>query len=304
MTKNAPVLLFTYKRLDTLKLTISRLQKNFLAKESDLFIFSDAAKAKNDYDNIKEVRKYIQTIDGFRSIKIFEALQNKGLANSIIEGVTQVINEYGKVIVLEDDLETTPNFLCFMNAALNKYETVKKVSSISGYSFNLGSGNKYDTYFLNRGWSWGWATWHERWNAVDWNVSDYIEFRKNVKGRRAFAKGGSDLNKMLRHQMEGKLDSWAIRWFYHQFKQKGLTVYPVYSKVNNNGFDGMATHTNVSPKRYLPLMDQTFSRSFHFPEHIEITKEYQKKFQRKMGIRARIKSKIDTICFRILKKVQ
>jgi GT2 family glycosyltransferase len=157
---NAPILLFTYKRLATLKQTVAALQNNPMAKESDLFIFSDGAKYESDEIIVAQIRDYLNEISGFKSLKIIKAEKNKGLANSIIDGVTQVMELYEHVIVLEDDLITTPNFLDFMNSCLNKYRASEEVFSISGYSFNLGKepGNENDNYFLTRGWSWGWAT--------------------------------------------------------------------------------------------------------------------------------------------------
>jgi hypothetical protein len=293
----APILLFAYKRLDTLKKTVAALQANVLARESQLFIFLDAAKNVDDISVVNDVRNYICTITGFAKVHIEVAEKNKGLANSIILGVSEVLKTNDKVIVLEDDLITTPNFLCFMNQALETYKSEHAVFSISGYSFNLGNDddNSFDAYFLNRGWSWGWATWKDKWENVDWEVKGYNKFRTNRKEKSEFSKGGSDLNKMLRQQMQGKLDSWAIRWFYHQFKVGGLTLYPKYSKVYNNGFDALATHTNGSNKRYLPLIDTIYSIDFAFPSNIHIDYYYQVKFQRKMGIFSRVKSKIETL---------
>jgi hypothetical protein len=221
-----------------------------------------------------------------------------GLANSIISGVTEIMKISTKVIVLEDDLLTTPNFLCFMNQSLTKYESNPSVFSISGYSLDLGlkphkDGYSQDGYFFGRGWSWGWATWKSDWEKVDWNVSDYEIFRKDRLLKKSFARGGSDLNEMLRKQMNGLLDSWAIRWFYHQHKVNGFTLYPVKSKVYNNGFDAMATHTNGSNKRYRPLLDTEHSLDFDLPDDILLDPYYNKKFLSKMGIKSRIKSKID-----------
>ncbi|MFS4482697.1 sugar transferase [Hyunsoonleella sp. 2307UL5-6] len=297
MTEQAPILLFTYKRLDALKNTVDALKRNELASASDLFIFSDGAKHESDQHVIDDIRRFLKTIDGFKSVTITEAPVNKGLANSIIGGVTNVMERFDQVIVLEDDLLTTPNFLSYMNGALNAYKNEDKVFSISGYAFDLRlkDQNPNTLYFLNRGWSWGWATWRDRWEAVDWEVASYDSFSKNSKARKAFAKGGSDLNAMLDKQMSGSLDSWAIRWFYHQFKIKGLTLYPLGSKVYNNGFDAHATHTNGSEKRYIPYLDKEHSNVFDFPSSIEITEKYQKKFQSKMGIMARIRSKIETL---------
>lgn len=302
MTDVAPILLFTYKRLETLKKTIEALQENYLALDSSLFIFSDAAKNPNDQEVISNVRKYLRSVTGFKSVVIIEAEKNKGLASSILTGVNYVLETYDKVIVLEDDLSTTRNFLAFMNTCLNKYETQRKVFSISGYAFNLGeeSPDLNDAYFINRGWSWGWATWKDRWSKVDWDVSDYDSFKRDRRAKKQFARGGSDLNKMLHEQMTGKIDSWAIRWFYSQYKLNGLTIYPIYSKVFNNGFDDVATHTNGSEKRYLPNMDRNESLSFKLPNVIEVNAFFQEKFSSKMGIKARIVSKFQTLIKKFL----
>lgn len=303
MNDLAPIVLFTYKRLDTLKYTVSSLQKNFLAKDSYLIVFSDAARKPEDARIVEEVRAYLQTINGFKQVIIHEAAHNKGLASSIIDGVTQTINQYGRIIALEDDLITTPNFLNFMNSCLDHYAPYKEVLSVSGYSFNLSKdkSNLADVYLLNRGWSWGWATWKERWNSVDWSVKDYKDFINNKSAQKEFSKGGSDLNSMLQKQMSGDLDSWAIRWFYHQFKTRGLTVYPLTSKIFNNGFDDDATHTRGSGQRYLPTLDTDLKTRFDFPVIVGLSKFYQRKFQIKMGTRARAISKLRSIVKQFLK---
>jgi hypothetical protein len=302
MNELAPILLFTYKRLSTLIKTVEALKLNTQALESDLYIFSDGAKSNSDQSQIQHIRSYLKTITGFRKIIIFESPENKGLAKSIIEGVSKVIKLKGKVIVLEDDLITTSNFLTYMNFSLDKYQFTNQVFSISGYSFNLGIAHNetQDSYFLNRGWSWGWATWEDRWTAVDWDVKEYKNFVNDGPARKEFSKGGSDLNDMLQKQMSGELDSWAIRWFFHQYQVKGLTLYPILSKIDNAGFDQDATHTTGSSKRYLPKLDNKLSEEFLFPQLIEVTPFYQKRFQSKMGIHARIWSKIETLVKNLL----
>ncbi|VAW12760.1 hypothetical protein MNBD_BACTEROID03-184 [hydrothermal vent metagenome] len=291
----SPILLFTYKRLNALEKTITALKKNDLAEETELFIFSDGPKHESDYKKIKDVRAFLKTIKGFKNVTIKESNTNNGLANSIISGVTEVLTFSESVIVLEDDLLATTNFLTYMNTALTKYKNIQKVFSISGYSFDLGlkSPSIDETYFLYRGWSWGWATWRDRWSDIGWEVKDYESFKNDKKRKAEFAQGGSDVNKMLQSQMEGSLDSWAIRWFYHQFKVDGLTLYPVYSKIYNNGFDDFATHTKGSNKRYLPLLDTSNSSNILFPDTEEVKSNYQKAFLKKMGLWSRIKSKIE-----------
>jgi len=301
---NAPILLFTYKRLDTLKQTVDALQKNPLSASSELFVFSDGAKNENDAHLVTEVREYLQQVNGFKSIQYFFSETNKGLAASIISGVSNVLKIHNSVIVLEDDLIVTPNFLAFMNKGLEEYASASKAFSISGYSFDLSPSAKQtdDAYFLNRGWSWGWATWKDRWDNVDWEVKDYHEFEKSPKLKRAFNKGGSDLSSMLQKQMTNNLDSWGIRWVYHQFKVKGLTLYPRFSKVLNIGFDSRATHTTGSATRYVPKLDADLKETFVFPKKIEINEQYQKAFQFKMGIVLRIGSKLASIGKKLLKK--
>jgi hypothetical protein len=294
--KLAPIVLFTYKRLDTLQQTVEALQKNYLAVESDLYIFSDAGKIESDIVAVTQVRKYIQSMDGFKSITIYESQMNKGLATSIIEGVSRILQVHESVIVLEDDLVSTNNFLDYMNQSLESFKNEEDVFSISGFSFNLELNDKYiyDSYFLNRGWSWGWATWRDRWDKIDWEISDYNEFIKNRNAQKIFSEGGSDLNGMLKNQMRSNLDSWAIRWFYNQYKCKGLTIYPIKSKILNEGFGENATHTKGSSRRYMPVLDLENKRSFNFASKIEITEIAQRKFQVKMGYFSRLKSKIET----------
>lgn len=296
MTALAPIVLFTYKRLDTLIKTIESLQQNYLASESDLYIFSDAAKGIQDQEPVQNVRNYIKTIKGFKSVTITESPVNKGLATSIIEGVSQILKTHQTVIVLEDDLVSTNNFLDFMNQSLTKYEDETAIFSISGFSFNLNLEKKYfyDVYFLNRGWSWGWATWRDRWEKVDWKIKDYSEFIKNKKAQKLFAAGGSDLNSMLKKQMTGNLDSWAIRWFYNQFKLGGLTLYPVKSKILNEGFGADATHTTGSSRRYIPNLDAEARKGIRFPAEVLLSDIPQRQFKIKMGFFSRFKSKIET----------
>ena len=174
----SPICLFTYNRLDETRQTVEALKRNFLAPLSCLYIFSDGPKDETITQKVNEVRQYIKTIGGFKAIKIFESPVNRGLAKSIIDGVTQIIEKYGRVIVLEDDLITSPNFLDFMNYALEFYQNKERVLSISGYSFSINYPNdyKYDVAIGFRASSWGWATWKDRWNKIDWRVNDYSSF--------------------------------------------------------------------------------------------------------------------------------
>jgi len=302
LLKYAPIILFVYKRLNTLKKTIHSLQNNFLAIESDLYIFSEGPRDIMEHFAIEEIRIYLKSIKGFKSVTIIESEENKGLATSVIQGVNQIFSSYKEVVVLEDDCITSSNFLNFMNICLNKYSTNKKVFSVSGYSLDLKKPKNYDldAYFLNRGWSWGWATWKDRWDKVDWQISDYLEFKKDHELRQSFAKGGSNLNAMLDNQMTKKIDSWAIRWWYNQFKFKGLTAYPILTKVKNIGFDNEATHTLGYSKRYISEIDNSNQTDFNLPEKVAINLFCQSQFLKKTNILARIIYKIEKSINRLL----
>jgi len=297
----APICLFVYCRLKETKQTVESLQQNYLSTQSKLYIFSEGAKNETDIDKVIAVRKYIHTINGFDNVTIYESEKNKGLANSIIWGVTQIVNKYNKVIVLEDDLLLSTNFLCFMNQALNFYDLNKKIFSISGYSFNLQYPNnyKFDVAFSIRASSWGWAIWKDRWMEIDWELKDYAAFRWNILTRIQFNKGGSDLSRMLDRQKKAKIDSWAIRFTFHQYKHEYFDVFPTKSKVINNGFNSESTHTKFKSHRYDTYLDYSEQRSFYFSENVWVDKHIQKQFCKHYSFSGRFKDKLMNILWKI-----
>ncbi len=299
--ENAPIVIFTYRRLQSLQVLINSLLQNSEAHRSEVFIFCDGAKGNGDEQEVEQVQLFAQSISGFASVHCKLAERNQGLANSVIKGVSEILSIYSKAIVIEDDLEVSTNFLSFMNQALDRYESHSQVYSISGYSFDLKKpeGYPWDAYFLNRGWSWTWATWRDRWEQVDWQVSDFSNFSQDRLQRKNFSKLGSDVNAMLRKQIEGKIDSWAIRWVYQQFKCGGLTVYPVVSKVYNHGFDQVATHNVGSNRRYITRLDNSGSRDFEWPSEIVVSSVFEKKFARVMSVPRRIISRLESIWVRL-----
>lgn len=244
MNNLSPVCLFTYNRLDKTKQTIDSLKKNFLAAETDLFIFSDGSKNENDELKVLELRKYLQQVSGFKSIEIFESKRNQGLANSIINGVTKIINEFDKVIVLEDDLITSSNFLNFMNSSLNYYDNCPMIMSINGFSLDLKSTINYerDIFFMNRTYSWGWATWKSKWTLCEFDKQKIQNSLKNIDINKFKNLFGEDIFRMLLASLNGKNDSWYVRWVYSHFVNSQLSVYPVESKVINIGYGDSATH--------------------------------------------------------------
>lgn len=253
----SPIILFVYKRLWHTRQTIQSLQKNKLAEESDLYIFSDGPKRPSEKDQVDEVRNYINSITGFKEVIIRQSDINLGLANSVISGISKVIREHKKVIILEDDLIISPNFLKFMNESLNFYEDNQKIFSISGYSFPIKIPFDYtkDIYILPRSSSWGWGTWSNRWKIVDWDVKDYQTFLNDKNIQRLFNLAGDDLSPMLKAQMNSQIDSWAIKWAYAHFKEKAYCLFPIRSKILNIGTDKSGTHFKTKVKKYDTKLD-------------------------------------------------
>jgi hypothetical protein len=238
----APIVLFVYNRPNHTRETIQALQKNELACESELFIYSDAPKNENALTQVNEVRAYIKTIGGFKRVTVIEREKNWGLANSIIDGVTKIINKYGKIIVLEDDLVTSPYFLKFMNEALEVYKDEKKVWHVSGWNYPIETNGLDDVFFWRLMNCWGWATWADRWAHYEKNVAKTInEFSKddiynfNINGIENFWTQVT-LNK------EGKINTWAIFWYATIFKHNGLCLNPSQTFVANIGHDGSGVH--------------------------------------------------------------
>ena len=302
MNNFVPLIIFCYNRLDTLKLVIESLQKNILANQTDLFIFSDYQKKEKDSENVNKVREFLYSIEGFKSITIIEREKNYGLAKNIIEGVTDIINKYGKVIVLEDDLITSKNFLCYMNQALDFYENNEKIFAISGYTGNLPSIKelKDEGYLSYRPSSWGWATWKKEWERNDWDVKDFNTFIKDKKAIKKFNKGGVDMTRMLKHCMEGKNHSWAIRWSYTMYKLDKYCFYPKISKIQNVGFGVDATNCK-GVDIYQTFLDNSDNCNFKFNKNIEINHKITKEFAYIFSYTNKAIKRIKNYIFRFIK---
>ncbi len=240
----SPIVLFVYNRLDHTRETIEYLKRNIFADSSDLFIYSDASKNENQLDAVTKVREYIRKIDGFKTISIIERPINYGLSKSIIDGVSEILDIYDSIIVLEDDIVTSPFFLKFMNEALSAYKEHTNIGSITGYSLPISIPTDYamDIYLTHRHSSWGWATYRWVWEKVDWDVMDYSDFKKDKKKRDLFNIAGEDMAEMLDKQMQSKINSWSIRFDYSCFLRRLYSVAPVKGLVRNIGFDSSGIH--------------------------------------------------------------
>lgn len=239
----APVLLFTYNRLEHTKKTLSALLDNFLSNITDLYIYSDGPKNELDKCKIIELRKYLYNINGFKSVKIIERNENYGLSKNIISGVSEICKKHGKVIVLEDDLITSPYFLTYMNEAINKYIYNPNVSCIHGYVYPVNV-ELPNTFFIKGADCWGWATWSSAWNLFEKNGTKLLSEIKSKNLIREFNFNNSyDYIKMLEDQICGINDSWAIRWYASCFLKNLYTLYPGKSLISNSGFDNSGTHS-------------------------------------------------------------
>ena len=254
--KLSPIALFAYNRPWHIIQTIEALKKNEFAEFSDLIIFSDGAKDSNSSQKVDEVREHLKTISGFKTIRIIERGSNLGLGASIISGVTQVIDEYGRIIVLEDDLVTSPFFLRYMNEALNYYENDARVVSIHGYCFNIKG--LPETFFLKGADCLGWATWKSGWDIFEVDGSKLLEAleKENLLSRFDYF-GAYSYTQMLRDQIQGKNSSWAVRWYGSALLKDKLTLYPGQSLVSHIGSDGSGTNCGVDDSLDVSLCEKS-----------------------------------------------
>ena len=297
--------MFTYNRPHHTFKTVEALKNNFLASESRLFIFSDGPKNNNSVLGVEKVRTYLKKIDGFKSIKIIERKKNLGLATSIIEGVTKIINEFGKIIVIEDDLVTSPFFLNYMNDALTIYKNDDQVACIHGYLYPI---DKIldSTFFIKGADCWGWATWKKSWEIFEPNgfklmsEIDRRQCHREINFNNTYA-----YVKMLKDHNNGKIDSWAIRWYISTFLSNKLTLYPNKSFVLNIGMDDTGVHSGISSKFHVKLADSYKKiERIGVVENLEARKKFEKLFSSyKFGIIPKVLNKIRKLINRNLRDI-
>lgn len=253
MSKFAPIALFVFNRPEHTRQTIEALAQNKNALETDLYIFSDGARDDRDVPSVTDVRNIIKGTQGFSNISVIERSDNFGLAKSVISGVSIILETYEDVIVLEDDLITSHQFINYMNDALNFYRADSKAFSVTGYTLpdaqlTIPDDYAFDTYAGYRSSSWSWGTWRDRWAKIDWGMSYYRDFLLDTNAQRDFARGGQDLIKLLRLQFEGRIDSWAVRFCYSQYQNDMHCIYPTRTLVRNIGLDNSGTHSHPDPR--------------------------------------------------------
>jgi len=257
----APIVLFAYKRPLHTKATLDALSNNTLAKQSQLFVYIDGLKDSATSEDIvlhQQVISMANSINCFAKTKVIISDSNKGLAKSVIDGVTQIVNEFKKVIVLEDDLVTSPLFLEFMNEALFKYESEKDVACISGYIYPLKQ-NFDKAFFLRGADCWGWATWEDKWNAVFENNPEalYRELNERSLINEFNFNGSYPYSEMLEDRIKGENQSWAVLWYASAFLKNKYCLYPSKSFVHNIGNDGTGTHTQDPTNKFDANLNQS-----------------------------------------------
>jgi glycosyltransferase involved in cell wall biosynthesis len=284
----SPILLFAYNRPSHLRKTVKALAKNTMARESNLIIYSDGARDEEESKKVQEVREYCKGIQGFAKLTLIERETNLGLAQNIIQGVSEGLKQNGKAIVLEDDLLTHPAFLTYMNGALNAYANTENLLSVSAYlpprwRMPRPKNPTRDVWLNPRNLSFGWGTWSDKWASVDWEqaLTDSFQDRKDLQA--GFARGGADLPGMLIDQIEGRLDSWAVRFSYAHYRSDRFSLMPADTYVKPIGFDGSGIHCRPNPLRWLETTQHAVKNP-EFPDKLEVdqnlTRTLRKSFDR------------------------
>lgn len=249
----APIIVFAYNRADHLRKTLTWLAQNELADQSTLYIFCDGAKPEASDDQLakvqaaRQVAHELAVVPVFKEVHIVERTENLGLGTSVIIGVTDIINKYGKVIVLEDDLETSPYFLSYMNQCLDHYEARKSVFSISGLSRPhperfYPKDYSYDVYVSLTHHPTGWGTWADRWNQVDWDVNLFEVVKQQPSMIEAFRRIEYGEFDALMRQQRTKQNVWSVRFGFAHFVNHAVSICPIVSYINHIGWDAEATN--------------------------------------------------------------
>jgi len=268
----APIALFAYNRPRHLAQTLEALKTCPLASSSELHVFSDGSRHIADRRALEQVRGLIRAIEGFARVYIHEQTQNLGLSRSIIEGVTVLSKNYGRVIVLEDDIVVSPGFLSFMNQALSHFQDEPRVMQISGYMFPIETPETLGSTVLCRvPASWGWGTWERAWRFLESDSSKLLRILKDERSRYEFnLRDTYPYVDQLRALAAETLDVWGVRWYASMFAQRGLCLYPTQSLAQNIGMDGSGAHCGFSPAYDVQLSKH---ESWRFPGRIEESEE-------------------------------
>ena len=265
----APIAIFTYRRAEHLRRTLEALSRCELFEASPLLVFADGARGDSDASDVSAARRVATEMLAGRAEFHF-ADSNRGLASSVIAGVGEAIRRYGRVIVVEDDLEVSLMFLRYMNEALDRYADCTSVYQVSGHMFDVpGLRGCGSAMFLPFTTSWGWATWRRAWDQFDPAAPGWEQLASDRALRKRFNLGGVyDYAGMLERQMNGIGDSWAVRWNWTVFSHDGLALFPAETLVRNSGLDGSGTHGRGWLRRFGGGQTRLWSHPVALPEQV------------------------------------
>lgn len=251
-------------------------------EDSPVYVFCDGPRNPAQIPDVAATRAIVKQLLGSRAT-ITEAAENQGLASSIIHGVDHVIEKHGKIIVVEDDLIVSSNFLSYLNHSLARFETSPQVMQISGYMFDYDKQEQsasLQSLFLPFPSSWGWATWARAWRDFDPAANGWERLFKDSKARERFDLDNAyDYSSMLYGQMVGHIDSWAIRWYWSIFMKSGLVLYPPRSLVQNRGFDGSGSHGSWTARLLDTSLERSPVESWIYPSKWEVDKRMFEKIK-------------------------
>jgi hypothetical protein len=242
----APIVLFVYSRPEHTQRTLEALAANALAEQSDLIVYADAARSEREAEAVRAVRELVRAASRFRSVNVIARETNYGLAANIMEGVTEVCSRYGRVIVLEDDIVTSPHFLTFMNSALDRYADESRVWHISGWNVPIGMAKKNRAFAWRMMECWGWATWSDRWNHFTKDTDSLLRTITSKRKYRFNLDGHVDYFSQILSNKKGKINTWAVYWYATIFLRDGLCISPYQSLIANIGLDGSGLHCGSS----------------------------------------------------------
>lgn len=244
------IAIFAFNRPGLLQRTLTALAASDLADKASVIFFCDGPRHEKDEPGTRAVRELAKKAQGFAAVEVVERPQNMGCAASVIDGLTEMFRLHERLIVIEDDILTSPYTLRFLYEGLARYADNEKVFNIAAWTpphiaRKIAVDYPYDVYAIPRFSCWGWASWRDRFQDIDWDVTDYQTFKNSPQLRKAFNAGGDDLSPMLDMQMKGKINSWAIRADYARFKKNMVGINPVHSYIFNIGI-GSGTHTTTA----------------------------------------------------------
>ena len=289
----APIILFAYNRPKHVKQVLEALQQNKLSEQSELFIFSDGGKDFEDEKLVEETREILDNTTGFKKVTVFKRPVNFGLAANVIDGVSTIIEKYGRVIVLEDDLVTAPTFISFMNKALDVYENVDEVAHI--HSFCYAGLNLPDTFFIKWVGSTGWATWQKSWKLFERNGEKLLAKLKEKRLTKDFDFNGQyPYTRMLKRQIAGRNNSWAIRWNASLFLNNKLSLNTGKSLIHNIGFDGSGMHSGSQDFYNMGLFDGELElkKPDMIKESVDARKQFEEFYERTNSFGAKVKRRL------------